>query len=607
MNKIPKKSQFVDASTAICKIKKGRRIFIGSGCSEPNYLVNELVRHSSRFSNNEIVHLLTMGNADYVSEKYQKNFRHNAFFIGRNVRKSVEQGLSDYTPIFLSEIPKLISSGLFPIHCAIVQVSPPDNNNIVSLGITVDIELSAILNAEIVIAQVNKYMPRTFGKSQLSINNFDYLVRYDEKLIEIQSNQLDEVSLEIGLNISKLIKDRDVLQLGIGKIPDAILLNLLNKKDLGIHTEMFSNGIIPLYKNGNITNKYKNNHKGKSVTSFIMGNKELYDLVDNNEDFIFLPSDYVNDPFIISSNNNMVSINSALEVDLTGQVCADSIGTKFFSGIGGQVDFVRGAKRSIGGRSFIAIPSTAKNGQISRIVPQLSPGAGVVTSRGDVDYVVTEYGVAHLYGKTIRERGLSLIQIAHPDFRQELLNYMKERHYVYIDQMTITKDIEIDLPSKTFDNKKIYFRYLLPSDERKIQEFFYNQNIESIFHTYKDYINNFSHENIQNYINLDNSNHFEIGGFDSEFPYANILCLSRYTFLDNSNVEINMIVDNKFCNKGIGSYLLELIINLLRKKNVKELVAKVHYSNIPMLKLLEKYKFEKTSENDNFLNFYLKL
>ncbi|GIW22316.1 MAG: hypothetical protein KatS3mg068_1323 [Candidatus Sericytochromatia bacterium] len=607
MKRIPKTPQFVDATTAICKIKKGKRIFIGSGCAEPNYLVKELVNHSSRFSDNEIVHLLTMGNADYASEKYQKNFRHNAFFIGNNVRKSVENGLSDYTPIFLSEIPKLINSGFFPIHCAIVQTSLPDNNNILSLGISVDIELSAILNADIVIAQVNKYMPKTFGKSQISIEHFDYLVRHDEPLIEIGSNKLDDVSLEIGKNISKLIKDRDTLQLGIGKIPDAVLLNLTSKKDLGIHTEMFSNGIIPLYKNGNITNSYKNIHKGKSVTSFIMGNKELYDLVDNNEDFLFLPSDYVNDPFIIASNNNMVSINSALEVDLTGQVCADSIGTRFFSGIGGQVDFVRGAKRSIGGRSFIALPSTAKNGSISRIVSKLSPGAGVVTSRGDVDYVVTEYGVAHLYGKTIRERGLALIQIAHPDFRQELLDYMKEKHYVYLDQKTITKDIEIKLPSKKFKDFQVYFRYLLPSDEKEIQEFFYNQNREAIYHTYKDYIDNFSHDKIQNYINFDEANHFVIGGFDSQFPYANMICLARYSLLQDAKSEINLIVDNDFCNKGIGSHLIELIIKLSKSKKIKTLIAKTDYSNIPMLKLLEKYNFKKVSESNNILTFSLEI
>lgn len=607
-----KQGQFTDAVTAISKIKRGKRILIGSGCAEPQFLVKKLVENHQRFHDNEIVHLLTTGFAGYVSPEYNKAFRHNAFFIGGNVRKSVSEGLSDYTPVFLSEIPLLFKNNKMPLHCAIVQVSPVDENGMVSLGISVDIVLSAVMNAELVIAQVNKNMPKTLGKALLPVTAFDYLVAHDEPILELHDEPLDEISLAIGKNISKYINDGDTLQLGIGKIPNAVLKNLHSKKDLGIHTEMFSNGVADLYRNGNITNTKKGFHDGKGITSFIMGTKDLYDLVDNNSDFEFYPSDYVNDPFIISKNKNMVSINSALEVDLTGQVCADSLGCNFYSGIGGQVDFVRGAKRSEGGKSFIALPSTAKGGKLSRIVANLSSGGGVVTSRGDVEYVVTEYGIAYLHGKTIRERALALIQIAHPDFREELLDSIKERKYVYVDQKVSSEDPQLvyDIPqSHTIKDKKVYFRVIQPSDEKLVQDFMYQQTPETLFHSYLSYDKTFHHEEIQSYLNTDFENDIVIGVFDGLNFYSKMIGVAKYLRKSEDSVDINFILSPDCRGLGLGSFLTEVLIGIAKKNNIKRLVASTDYSNIPMLRILEKYNFTRdmTYQDPQVMLFELKI
>lgn len=607
-----KAGKFVDATTAIREIKRGKRILIGSGCAEPQYLTKQLVENHQRFYDNEIVHLLTTGFAGYASPEYNKAFRHNAFFIGANVRKSVAEGISDYTPVFLSEIPLLFKNKKMGLHCAIVEVSPPDSEGYVSLGVSVDIVLSAIMNAELVIAQVNKNMPRTLGKAILHVSDFDYLVEHDEPILELHDEPLDPVSMAIGKNIASCIKDGDTLQLGIGKIPNAVLKNLSNKKDLGIHTEMFSNGVADLYKNGNITNKKKGFHDGKTITSFIMGNKELYDIVNNNPDFEFYPSDYVNDPFNIAKNKNMVSINSALEVDLTGQVCADSIGCNFYSGIGGQVDFVRGAKRSEGGRSFIALPSTAKGGKLSRIVANLSEGAGVVTSRGDVEYVVTEYGVAYLHGKTIRERAMALIQIAHPDFRAQLLESIKERNYVRMDQEVAAKspDLTYHIPEKeNFKDKTINFRVLRPSDESLLQDFLYSLNPDSIYHAYLSYTKTFPHEEMRSYLNPDYENDIVIGGFEDLNPYAKMDCIAKYLKKSEDTVEVNFIIGQEYRGLGLASFLMQTLVDIAKTNKVKKVLASTDYSNIPMMKILEKSGFVKdnTFQDPEVMKFELTL
>ncbi|MCW3053608.1 MAG: 4-hydroxybutyrate coenzyme transferase [Chthonomonadales bacterium] len=418
---------------ATARILSGQRVFVGSNCAEPQALVNALPVHAEGLTNVEIVHIMTLGSAPYCQARFEKQFHHNAFFIGGNVREAVNAGRADYTPIFLSELPGLFRSGQFPIDVALIMVSPPDAHGYCSLGISVDVVHAAVEAAGLVIAEVNCHMPRTLGDSCLHVSQIDAFVESDCPLLELAAPLQMETTRAIGKNVAALIEDGSTLQMGIGAIPDAVLACLTDKHSLGVHTEMFSDGLLPLIEAGVVTGSQKTLYPGKIVATFCMGTRALYDFVDNNPSIEFRPTEHVNDPFVIAQNDRMVAINSAIEVDLTGQVCADSIGERFYSGIGGQVDFLRGAARSRGGKPIIALPSTAtlRDGtQVSRIVSTLKPGAGIVTSRGDVHYVVTEYGTAYLHGKSMRERALSLAAIAHPDFREGLLAAAQERHLI---------------------------------------------------------------------------------------------------------------------------------------------------------------------------------
>jgi acyl-CoA hydrolase len=419
------------AEEAVRAILPGRRILISSGAAEPGRLVDALVTHATQLRGNEIVHLMTLGAAPYVAPGLEERFRHMAFFIGSNVRPAVQEGRADFLPVFLSEIPQLITSGRIGVHAALIQVSPPDQHGFVSLGVSVDIVRGAVDTADIILAEVNPQMPRTLGDSFLHVDHIAHLVPVDDPLPELVVEPLDDVCRQIGHHAAQLIPNGATLQMGIGRIPDAVMSGLKERSDLGIHTEMLSDGVMALAKAGVITGRKKTLLPGKIVTSFVMGTRALYDWVDDNAAVEMRPSSFTNDTFQIARNDQMVALNSALAVDLTGQVAADSIGGRFFSGIGGQVDFIRGAARSKGGKPIIALPSTAKNGEISRIVPVLEEGAGVVTSRGDIHYVVTEYGAADLWGKNIRQRTMALIGIAHPDFRGDLLAAAKARKYIF--------------------------------------------------------------------------------------------------------------------------------------------------------------------------------
>lgn len=401
-------------------VRSGDRVYIHPGCAEPQVLLDALIAQKDSLSDVEIVHLMTLGNAGYASEEMEGHFRHNAFFVGRNVREAVNTGRADYTPIFLSEIPALFYNGRMDINVALVHLSPPDEHGFCSFGVGVDITKAAAEMARTVVAQINPCMPRTLGDSFIHVNKIDYFVEVEAPLPELPTVQMSDLHKEIGRHVAGLIENGSTLQMGIGGIPDAVLFYLREKKDLGIHTEMFSDGVVELVENGIITNERKTLHPGKSVVTFVLGSKKLYSFIDNNPLFEFRPTEYANDPFIISQNERMVAINSAIQIDITGQVVSDSIGDTIYSGFGGQVDFVRGAARSKGGKAIIAIPSTAKDGSVSRIVAHINAGAGVVTSRADVHYVVTEYGVAYLHGKNLAERARSLIRIAHPQFRGEL-------------------------------------------------------------------------------------------------------------------------------------------------------------------------------------------
>jgi len=411
-------------------VQSGMRVYIQPGCAEPETLVEALLRRGPSVRDVEIVHMMTMGAAPYVAPEMAGHFRHNAIFIGSNVREAINDGRADYTPVYLSEIEELFESGAMPIDVALIEVSPPDAHGFCSFGVGVDTTLTAAKCARYVVAQVNDQMPRTYGDSFIHVSKIDAVVESSRPLCAMKKPEITAMHVAIARNVASLIEDGSVLQTGIGGIPDAVLPFLMDRKDLGVHSELVSDGVMPLIDAGVITGARKNFKPRKIILGFVLGSKQLFEYVDDNPIFEFHPTAYTNDPALISRNDNMVAINSALQVDLTGQVCSDSIGTRFYSGIGGQVDFLRGASRSKGGKPIIALPSTAKNGTVSRITPMLDPGAGVVTSRGLIRYVVTEYGVAYLHGKSIRERAKSLIEIAHPKFRDELYAYCEKTKWL---------------------------------------------------------------------------------------------------------------------------------------------------------------------------------
>jgi 4-hydroxybutyrate CoA-transferase len=429
-------NKVVTADEAVKAIKKDDKIIVHSNCALPSVLLNAMVKRKDELSGIEIFHALTVGNLPYLEPGMETSFRHNASFVGANARKAVQEGRADFTPIFLYETPLLFKKGIINLDVALIHVSPPDEHGFCSYGVEVGLTKTGAERAKTIIAQVNPKMPRTLGDSFIHISKIKHIVEVDEEISELlqgdknMSSEMAEVYRHIGSNIAELVEDGSTLQLGIGAIPDAVLQYLTEKKALGIHSEMFSDGVVELVEKGIVTNEMKTLHRGKIICGFVLGSKNLYKFINNNPLIEFHPQEYVNDPFVVAQNHKMVAINSAIEVDITGQVCSDSIGPKIFSGYGGQLDFIRGAARSEGGKPIIALPSTTKDGKISRIVSFLRPGAGVVTGRGDVHYVVTEYGVAQLYGQPIRKRALELIKIAHPSFRDELTHYAKQNNYI---------------------------------------------------------------------------------------------------------------------------------------------------------------------------------
>lgn len=418
------------AEEAVKHIKSGDRVVMAHACGEPSYLIDAMVKNAAAYRDVEIVHMVAMGKCEYCKPEYSENFRHNAFFVGGSSRDAVAEGRGDFTPSFFFEVPRQFSTTM-PVDVAMVMVTPPDENGMCSLGVSVDYTLEAVKQAKLVIAQVNPKMPWTGPYSLVSVEELDYIVEHEAPIIELAPPKIGEVEKAIGENCASLIPDGATLQLGIGAIPDAVLMFLKDKKDLGIHSEMFSDGVVELAEAGVITNAQKSLNPGKFVVAFLMGTRRLYDFVDHNPDVELRPVDYVNNPFVVAQNDNLISINSCVQVDLTGQVASETIGSKQISGVGGQVDFVRGASASKGGVSIIAMPSTVK-GKVSKIVPLLDEGAAITTSRNDVDYVITEYGVAALKGRTLRQRARALIEIAHPDFREGLkAEYEKRFHCAY--------------------------------------------------------------------------------------------------------------------------------------------------------------------------------
>ncbi|EKD51743.1 MAG: hypothetical protein ACD_62C00188G0007, partial [uncultured bacterium] len=560
----------------------------GTGCAQPQQLVKALVSRADELVDTEIVHLLTIGQAPYAHKELAQKFQVNSFFISDNVRDVIQEGLGDYTPIFLSDIPELFKSGQMPLDVALIQVSPPDEKGNCSLGVSVDIVKSAAQNARVVIAQVNEQMPRTLGDSFLHVHDFDYLVPVDVPLIEVTWGGLTEETTQIGSYVASLIDDGATVELGIGRVPHAVLLSLKNKKDLGIHTEMFSDAIIDMIESGAVNGSKKSMDKGKVTASFCLGTKRLYDYIHNNPAFAFHPTEHVNDPHVISQQYKMVAVNVALEVDLTGQVCADSLGTKFYSGIGGQVDFNRGAARCKDGKAIIAMESTALDGKVSRIVSRLTPGAGVVTSRGDVHYVVTEYGVAYLHGKNIQQRALALISIAHPDYREQLLKEAIAYKYIRADLASVGDRIhvgpkEMRTTQVLDDGTQVFYRPIHPTDEPKIKELMYSLSQKSLYTRFMSRLRWVSQKQVREFIYVDHRNEVEIVACLPEASGDCVLAIGGY-YLDpkTNRAEVAFIVRDEWQNRHVGSFMFKYLQAIARSYGISGFTAEVLVENKPM-------------------------
>ncbi|MFN2108393.1 MAG: GNAT family N-acetyltransferase [Anaerolineae bacterium] len=585
--------RLMSAREALLKIRSGSRVFLSPGCGEPQHLLEELValgEQGGQLNDVEIVHMLTVGAAPHAQKAYHRSFRHNSLFVGPGVRKAVAEGIADYTPIFLSEIPGLFKSGRMPLDAALIQVTPPDEFGFCSLGVSVEAVKAAAEAADIVIAQVNPQMPRTLGDSFIHVEELDCIVEKDEPLLEVVSPKPDEVALTIARHATRLVENGSTIQVGIGAVPNAILYGLMDKKDLGVHTEMFSDGLIDLIEAGVVNNSKKNYHPGKVLATFCIGTRRLYDYVDNNPIFEFRPVDYNSSPINIARNEKMVAINTALQVDITGQVCADSLGHTIYSGIGGQADFIRGAALAPHGKPIIALPSTARNGTISRIVPSLSEGAGVVTTRGDVHYVVTEYGVAYLHGKSLRERAVALIQIAHPKFREELLAAAKEMKYLYEDQIIPETVYPVEMEhTEKFGDLEIFFRPIRPSDERLFQEYLYKLSERSIYLRFFQVRRDFPHELAQEMVAVNYQQNMGIVGTLGNSDTAPIVAAGHWMMDYNENMaEVAFSVADEHQRQGIGTHLLHFLMRVARERGLHGFRANVIAGNMAMTRVFQK-------------------
>lgn len=587
-------SKVVTAAEAIGRIRPGARLFVGSGAAVPLSLVEELGREHPNLADHEVYSILTLGPAPYASPERVGVLRHNALFIGANVRAAVERGDADYTPVFLSEIPGLFYTRKIPLDVALIQVTPPDESGRCSLGVSVDVVKAAAESAEMVIAEVNPQMPWLGGDSLIPVDRIDWLVPAEHPIPELPHKDPGPEAEQIARHIAGLIEDGSTLQLGIGAIPDAVLRYLDDKRDLGIHTEMLSDGVADLMRRGVITNRCKTLHPGKAVASFVLGTRRVYEFVRNNPDIELYPSDYVNDPFVISRHENMVAINTCLEVDLTGQVCSDSIGQRFYSGIGGQVDFIRGAARSRGGKPIIAMTSTARGGIVSRIVPRLHEGAGVVTTRGDVHYVVTEWGVAYLHGKPVRERAMALIQVAHPKFRSWLMAEAKQSHLIYLDQIeppiripTYPKHLEKVVRDRK--GERLLIRPIRPTDESLLRDLFYASSEETLYQRFFAFRRTMPHSKLQQFCNVDYEREMSIVATVPQNGGEHIVGAAVYSLDPQTQVaDIAFVVEDAYQNRGIGSLLLDEIIRIAHSKGIRRFVSHVLSTNARMLHLIRK-------------------
>ena len=579
-------------------IRRGDHLFVSTGCGEPQHLIAALASyvdtHPKAFFDTEVFHVWTLGVAPYAEDKFKRQFRHNSFFIGDNTRDAVNTGLADYTPIFLSQVPELFYRKYIPIDVALIQTSPPDKNGFMSLGVSVDICKAAAENAGVVISQVNSRMPRVHGDTFIHIKDVDFIVVHDEPLLEYKPTVEDELARQIGRYVARIVEDGDTIQIGYGSLPNAILSNLEGKKHLGVHTELVSDGIVDLMKKGVIDNTWKIQNRGKTVATFCMGTSSTYEYINDNPSIEFRPIDYTNNPLNIARNNRMTAINTALQIDLTGQATAESLGKVFYSGVGGQADFMRGAVLAPGGKTILALPSTANNDEVSRILPSIEEGAGVTLTRGDIHYVVTEYGIAYLHGKNIRERAMELIAIAHPKFKAWLIEEAKKLNLIYADQAFIpgaegAYPEELEAYRTTKDGVEVLFRPVKISDEPLIKDFFYSLSDQSLYRRFISRRQDMPHERLQGFVVIDYTQEMVILATLQVGEKEVIAGVGQYTIDEaNHTADIAFTVKDEFQDRGIGTELLSYLTQLAKREGLLGFTAEVLVENRPMLHVFEK-------------------
>ncbi|MBM4332864.1 MAG: GNAT family N-acetyltransferase [Deltaproteobacteria bacterium] len=589
-------------------IHRGDRIFIHTACGEPQHLVRALIQYvesnPKAFFDAEVFQVWTLGVAPYTNEKFKYNFRHNSFFVGANSREAVNQGMADYTPIFLAHVPDLIYRGMVPIHVALVQTSPPDAHGYMSLGISVDIVKAAVEKASIVIAQVNNYMPRTHGDGFISIEDVDFILCHDEPLLEYEAVLPDEVAQQIGKYVARIVQDGDTIQVGYGSLPNAILAKFGDKNNLGVHSELLTDGMVELIKKGVIDNTRKTLNRGKTVATFCMGHQKTYEFIHDNPTIEFRTIDYTNNPLTISSQQNMTAINAALEIDLTGQATAESLGKTFYSGVGGQADFMRGAVLAPGGKTILAIQSTAEWEKVSRIIPFLREGAGVTLMRGDIHYVVSEYGIAYLHGKNIRERAMELISIAHPKFRPWLIEKAKEARLIYRDQAFIPgKKGEYPLHLEAYQTTsmgfQVLFRPVKISDEPLLKDFFYALSDNSLYRRFISMRQDMPHERLQEFVIIDYTKEMVILATVQDAEMEKVVAVGQYGINENTHTaEVALVVRDDHQNKGIGTAFLSYLTYLAKREGLLGFTAEVLVENKPMLHLFGKMGFDIQKRNE---------
>ena len=596
----PKK--FASEEQIFNHIHRGDRIFISTACGEPQYLVQALIRfvesNPKAFFDAEVLHVWTLGVAPYTDAKFKYNFRLNSFFVGNNSREAVNRGMADYTPIFLSQVPQLLYRGLVHINVALIQTSPPDDHGFMSLGVSVDIVKAAVENSSLVIAQINQFMPRVHGDGFIHIDHVDYIVCHDEPLLEYEAMAPNEVADQIGKYVARIVQDGDTIQIGYGSLPNAILSHFSEKRNLGVHSELLTDGMVDLIKKGVINNSQKNLNRGKTVATFCMGHQSTYEYIHDNPSFEFRTLDYTNNPLNIARQNNMTAINTALEIDLTGQSTAESLGKTFYSGIGGKADFMRGAILAPGGKTILAIQSTAEEGEVSRIVPFVREGAGISLLRGDIHYVVTEYGIAYLHGKNIRERAMELISIAHPKFRPWLVEKAKQNHLIYRDQAFIPgKRGEYPEHLETYRTTRTEFPILMRpvkiSDEPLLKDFFYSLSDQSLYRRFISVRKDMPHERLQEFVIIDYTKEMVILATVKDAEIEKAAAVGQYGINEQTHsAEVSLVVRDDYQNKGIGTTLLSYLTYLAKREGLMGFTAEVLVENRPMLHLFEKMGFD---------------